>query len=86
MSTESEQEFTYTREFIHRLKNNISAVKLSIKLLRDTRIGNLNSEQEGLINKIHENINALNSGLTSIDKYITDETRNQEHSNKSNQN
>lgn len=83
MLTDGEQEFTYTRDFIHRLKNNISAVKLSIKLLRDTRIGNLNAEQEGLISKIHENINALNSGLTSIDKYITDKTRNQEHSNKS---
>lgn len=78
MQQSEEQAFEYSREFVHGLKNNISAVKLSIKLLRDSRIGTLNREQLGLVEKINDNINILNSGLTSIDKYVTELTQSEE--------
>ena len=43
----------------HELKTPISAIKLSLKLLNDTRIGELNSEQHELVGHIAEDSNRL---------------------------
>lgn len=43
----------------HELKTPISAIKMSLKLLTDKRLGNLNSEQQEMVTHIEENTNRL---------------------------
>jgi len=43
----------------HELKTPISAIKMSLKLISDSRVGNLNSEQKELMNNIDEDAERL---------------------------
>jgi NtrC-family two-component system sensor histidine kinase KinB len=43
----------------HELKTPISSIKMSLKLLKDQRVGKINSEQEQLINHIEDDNNRL---------------------------
>ena len=43
----------------HELKTPISAIKMSLKLLRDKRLGDLNSEQQEMVTHVEENADRL---------------------------
>lgn len=43
----------------HELKTPISAIKMSLKLLADTRLGSLNSEQQEMVTHVEENTDRL---------------------------
>lgn len=60
----------------HEMKTPISSINLTVKLLEDTRIGKLNSEQKELIQAIRQQSNRLSKVVNEILNYSQIETGN----------
>ena len=60
----------------HEMKTPISSINLTVKLLEDSRIGNLNSEQKELIQAIRQQSNRLSKVVNEILNYSQIETGN----------
>ena len=60
----------------HEMKTPVSSINLTLKLLEDTRIGELNTEQKELIREVREQTNRLSRVIKEILNYSQIETGN----------
>jgi len=60
----------------HEMKTPVSSINLTLKLLEDTRIGELNNEQKELIREVREQTNRLSRVINEILNYSQIETGN----------